>query len=145
MVHLSDPLISPYSAEFDKYDNKDFLGVHIEDEIMQKIARGEAHPDTKLDFRNDENEKYIVNRALKNKNQPMQLKSAKDFRDRDRGKSHEHIPKFFKQPNIDPKYMDLWKQHPNMFWREYWKDRKLGLNKGDPYKDHGATRFFEKS
>lgn len=40
--------------------------------------------------------------------------------------------------------MDLWNQHPKLFWRQYWIDRKAGLidKTTDPIKDHGADPNF---
>ena len=72
MVHLTDPLLSPYSTELDKFEveKRGFLGLHIEDETMNKIAYGVIDPISLIPFKDDENEKYLVQRALGNKSRP---------------------------------------------------------------------------
>ena len=68
MVHLYDPLMSPHGEALDKFEKKDFLGLDLSDEVIQNIARGDIDPITHVPFRDDENEKYVVQRALGNKN-----------------------------------------------------------------------------
>lgn len=32
----------------------------------------------------------------------------------------------FLRQNPIPEWIDLWNQHPTMFWRKYWTEKKLG-------------------
>ena len=62
MVNVTDPLMSPYAGELEKIplEKRTFLGLDIDDDAMQKIAKGEMNPENRLMFKEDENEKYLV-------------------------------------------------------------------------------------
>ena len=48
----------------EKFEKKDFLGADMDDEIAQGVAMGDRDPITKEKFKDDENEKYLVQKAL---------------------------------------------------------------------------------
>jgi len=70
-------------------------------EIAEKMAKGEIDPITHEEFKNDENEHYLVKKALSGK-----TSSGWNGYRRDREVSRE-LPKFLKE-NPDPAYMELW-------------------------------------
>lgn len=99
LVHLFDPLLNPHGPDLDKFEKKDFLGPDIPEDLAHGIAMGDFDPISKERFKDDENEKYLVQKALSysSGNYYFNSKSKKDKKKEESDDEEETpLPKFLK-------------------------------------------------
>lgn len=60
MIHLKDPLMSPYAEQLDKFEKQDFLGQNMEPDLIHGIAIGNINPESHEPFKDDPNELIIA-------------------------------------------------------------------------------------
>ncbi len=126
----------------------DFLGQSLEQDIVKAIALGKIDPVTKEEFKTSEQDLRVVERICGRKQQTRhQQQPTHNFKTSvgkkaGRGKKQltfdqskiqtsfkqlgdKGMPMFLRQNPI-PEWIDLWNQHPQVFWRKYWTEKKLG-------------------